>query len=117
MLEDRFAILPDDTARARRNDPLTSHRAADKSARTKQRVADAVIILVRQQQSLTGSALNDLYRRRMRRYRWPLVHFDSPRKRAGELVREGLLIILNEDDKRGTEHEYALSAFAQEVAA
>jgi hypothetical protein len=76
------------------------------------------MVLIGQEGSLPGSELNRLYSLRAPGNGWPEnIHFDSPRKRAGELVVDGLLVVLNEGDPRGTEHEYALSAYAEQVSA
>jgi len=104
----------DDSPRAGRLDSLSSHVGADVSARNRQRVLDAVYILITQEGPLDGSDLNDLYRRRARRNGWPTgIHFDSPRKRAGELAAAGRVVILNEDDPRGTPHVYSLPAMKE----
>ena len=97
-----------DTVRVRRADPLSSHVAADKSARTIEQVKDAVVALVRQEGSLSGAELNDLYSPRAARNGWDDCAWDSPRKRAGELVKDNHLIVTNPDDPRGTPHIYAL---------
>ena len=106
-------FLDDDTPRARVTDPVTSHMAADRSAASKHAVREAVVTLVRQEGTLTGSEINRLYNLRADRYGWPLVHFDSPRKRAGELAADGLLTILNVDAPRGTESEYKVAEVSE----
>lgn len=114
-------ILPfGDTARARRSDPLPSHVAADKSAATRGRVAVAVLHLVETYGARTGQELNDLYRANRADMGWPVVAFDSPRKRAGELAAAGDLVVTNPDDPRGTPAVYDvpvdMSNFLQEPA-
>lgn len=102
-------ILPDDSPRVRRADPITSHLAADRSQHSIPAVKDAVLSLLHEEGALPGSELNRLYQLRAERRGWPLpLHFDSPRKRAGELAVDGLVQILNGDAPRGTEREYAL---------
>jgi len=101
-------VTENDTARTRRTDPLPSHVAGDTSQKTKQRVSDAVLVLLRQEEELDGQELNDMYELRAARSGWPKVHIDSPRKRAGDLVREGHLIVTNPDDPRGTPHRYRI---------
>lgn len=103
-------IWPDDTARARRSDPLPSHVAADKSASSRRIVRDAVLVLLRQEGQLDGSDLNALYAASRGWRGWPVVHFDSPRKRAGELAREGVLEVVNPDDPRGTPAVYRVAS-------
>lgn len=107
MLETQ-TIGPDDTARARRSDPLPSHVAADKSATSRRAVRDAVLFLLWLKGDRTGQELNDLYAGRAVQHGWPIVHFDSPRKRVAELVREGLVTVVNPDDPRGTPAVYRL---------
>lgn len=104
----RSILLEDDTARTRRNDPISSHVGGDVSAANRLAVRDAVMLLLMQEGSLNGQELNDRYELRATRQGWPRVHVDSPRKRAGELAAEGFLIILNAGDPRGTAHEYAI---------
>jgi hypothetical protein len=98
----------DDTARARRDDPLSSHVAADTSARTRNAVRGAVTYLLGIMGPLSGNHLNDWYEAHQSVQGWPTVHFDSPRKRAGEMVKDGLLVVVNPDDPRGTPAIYAL---------
>ncbi|MET4780842.1 hypothetical protein [Glaciihabitans sp. UYNi722] len=98
-----------DTARTGRDDPWSSHLAGDRSQATIRAVRDAVLILVRQELIVTGSELNDLYRVRAEQNGWPAVHYESPRKRAGELAKDGLLSVLNAEVPRGTQHEYTIA--------
>jgi hypothetical protein len=73
-----------------------------------------VYLLIAQEGSLDGAEINRLYQLRKRRNKWPLdIHFDSPRKRAGELAADGHVVILNLDDPRGTPHVYALPAMKE----
>lgn len=102
-------IFPDDTARARRNDPLSSSVAADLSAKTRGRVHAAVLWMLDRYGPLTGNELNDHYRWLQYGMGWPLVAYDSPRKRAGELVGGGVVIVNVEAlAKRGTPAVYGL---------
>lgn len=104
-------IFPSDTARARRTDPLPSHVAADKSAETRGHVHEAVLALISEYGNLNGQQLNELYRE-VRIFRgWPVVAHESPRKRAAELVGTRLVIV-NEDDPRGTPRIYAIGGVA-----
>lgn len=86
------AILPDDKARARLTDPLASHAAADQSAATIKHVADAVLWMIAHYGPCTGRELNDHYRNSARGRGWPVVSYDSPRKRAAELADDGRLV-------------------------
>lgn len=109
----------DDTVRTRKSDPVTSHRAGDKSAESLTVVKRAVIALVRAKGTLTGSQANIMYRD-LAQYPangLPLVAWDSPRKRLGELAAAGDLVVVNEDSPRGTEREYALPTETKEEAA
>lgn len=105
---DVLDLLTGDGPRARRSDPLQSHVAADKSQETITAVKAAVLLLVRQKGALDGAELNELYAARRDRNGWPMVHWDSPRKRAGDLHRDGQLKVLNADAPRGTAAEYTL---------
>lgn len=84
-------ILPDDTARARRSDPVYSHAAADRSQVNLQQTKRNVLWLVRNLGPITGQDLNAAYREAAAELGWPLVAFESPRKRSGELLADGLL--------------------------
>lgn len=100
-------VLPG-SASTRRTDPLPSHRAADTAARTRTRVADAVLWLLDRYGPLTGQQLNEKYRVRRVDQHWPRAAWDSPRKRSGEMAADGLLHITNQGDPRGTPHIYTL---------
>jgi len=91
----------------RSTDPLPSHRAADTASRSRQRVADAVLWLLDRYGPLTGEQLNAKYRYRWRGMGWPQAAYESPRKRAAELVGTYLEVV-NPDDPRGTPHIYTL---------
>lgn len=95
-----------DTPRARRSDPITSQRAADKSAETRSQVESAVMAIVRLKKIVGGKEINRLYESLRAAGGWPQVAWDSPRKRAGDLARAGLLEIVNPGSPRGTEQEY-----------
>jgi hypothetical protein len=84
-------ILPDDNPRTRSTDPVTSHQAADVSARSLRETKTHVLAVVRDNGPVTGSAINDLYVFAGARFGWKEVAWDSPRKRAGELVEDGYL--------------------------
>jgi hypothetical protein len=101
-------MFPGESPRTRESDPLTSHLAGDRSQTTVVEVRAAVLYMLDLVEWATGSGLNELYRTLAKPHGWPEVHIDSPRKRAGELAREGYLTVRNEDAKRGHEHEYSL---------
>jgi hypothetical protein len=100
----------DDTARAKKNGSKSSHHGADKSAAARQRVLDAVYQIVRDAgRPISGNDINAAYQSRKDREGWPAdIHFDTPRKRAGELAADGVLVITNPDDFRN--HTYDLPA-------
>ena len=86
-------VMNGDTARARKTDVLSSHVAADKSATTRGQVHEAVVELITMLGPLTGQELNDFYRTHRGLHGWPVVAFESPRKRAAELVGTRLEIV------------------------
>lgn len=86
-----------DTARAGRSDPVASHMAADVSQHSRALIKSRVLLLVRQEQEINGRELNKLYQARADREGWDEVSYESPRKRAEELLRDGLLVASNED--------------------
>lgn len=53
-----------------------------------------------------GTDINDLYSSLSL---GPRIHFDSPRKRAGELAADGLLAVVNPDAKRKTERIFTIT--------
>lgn len=85
------AIFPDDSPRARRDDKLNSHLAADRSAYALKRVQNRVLELVFETGTTVGSELNDLYRDEAKKRGWKAVQFETPRKRAEELAKDGFL--------------------------
>lgn len=100
-------VMNGDKARAGRNDPETSHRAADRSQKNLHETREAVLKLVAIHEPVTGSGINEQYSVLAGRPGYPDVHPDSPRKRAGELAEDGLLTVTR--DKRGTEGVYRLT--------
>ena len=103
-----------DSARARRSDPLTSHEAADRSAHTLTKLRRAVLALVLQEPSSIGSELNAMYELRYARNGWPKAAWDSPRKRAGELAEDGLLLVAG---SRAGERQFVISIIGMDVIA
>lgn len=81
-----------DTARARRTDKLTSHKAADKSAARRPQIKAEVFRIVQKSGPIGGSVINYKYAQLVEKGKAPQAHPDSPRKRAGELVADGLLV-------------------------
>lgn len=78
--------------RARLTDPIQSHLAADRSQRTLATVKLRVLrVIAYQDRTVSGNELNDLYRDYAIKNGWELPRFDTPRKRAGELARDGYL--------------------------
>lgn len=89
-------ITPGDKARTRLSDPLTSHHAADVSQPTMRQTKVAVLELIRMQGWLSSSEVNDQYAFACARLGWKRLAWDSPRKRAGELVEDGYLDVVDE---------------------
>ena len=87
-------VMLGDTARTRKSDPHTSHLAGDVSAHGLRDAKTRVMQLVTMHAPVTGSELNDLYRLTADRLGWPRLGLDSPRKRAGELARDGFLEVV-----------------------
>lgn len=84
--------------RAGKDDPIQSHMAADRSQKTLRIVKVRVLhLLAYRSRSLNGNDLNELYRDTAKANGWERVHFDSPRKRAGELARDGYLTATRTD--------------------
>lgn len=98
--------------RTRLTDPISSHVAGDRSGETREAVADAVVRMLMDNGPMSGADLNKEYAIAQLVYGWPVAAYDSPRKRAGELAREGFIVVLNPDDPRGTPHIYAMREVA-----
>ena len=86
-----FAIFGDDTARARRYDPITSHMAADRSSTALSETQIHVLDLFIEHGAMTDSELNDAYQVKAERLGWKQVRPDTPRKRRSDLSGKGLL--------------------------
>lgn len=93
-----------DHPRARRGDKLTSHAAADASSRHIHETKLRVLHLVNAHVSLTGSQINDLYHANVTKFGWKPLHFDTPRKRAGELAELDFLLNAEEQQKAVGNH-------------
>ena len=87
-------LWDDDTPRTRKTDPLTSHVAGDVSQHGLRDAKQRVLQLVSVHAPVTGSELNDLYRLTADRVGWRRLAWDSPRKRASELARDGFLEVV-----------------------
>ena len=94
-------VMLGDTARTRKTDPHTSHLAGDVSAHGLRDAKTRVMQLVTMHAPVTGSELNDLYRLTADRLGWPRLGLDSPRKRAGELARDGFLEVVGTQTAAG----------------
>lgn len=109
-------VMVPDSARAGKNHPITSHLAADRSAPAIPAVNMAVLTMLREHMVLVGTEMNRIYQEQAERRGWPLpLHFDSCRKRAGEMQKLGLVLVLNEEAPRGTENEFTLTMRGLEV--
>lgn len=91
-------LITDDKARARLGDPVQSHAAADKSAHGLSKLRTAVLHLLREEPLSTGNELNLVYAQRYVRRGWPKCAWDSPRKRAQEMVELGFVLVQGERD-------------------
>lgn len=96
-------VFGDDAPRARRTDPTPSQRAADVSAATLRQTKLRVLILIQENPDIVGTEVNDLYQFAAARKGWERVAWDTPRKRAGELVDEGYLEVV--DERTGKNHQ------------
>lgn len=74
-------------AHARRTDPGSSKVAANVATYSMPIVKRSVLDLLSNNEALTGNTINEVYRSEG----YPKCAWDSPRKRAGELVRDGYL--------------------------
>ena len=94
-------VMLGDTARTRKSDPLTSHLAGDVSAHGLHDAKRRVLELVKLHAPVTGSEVNDLYRLTADRLGWHRLAWDSPRKRASELARDGFLEVVGTQTAAG----------------
>ena len=81
-----------DEPRTRRTDPTQSHTAADDSQASIHALRNNLLTLVHENPDIIGVELNEMYRDTYKRRGWKRVAFDSPRKRAGEMAADDLLI-------------------------
>ena len=119
-LEPPQIVMVGDTARTRKTDPLTSHLAGDVSAHGLRDAKQRVLQLVSVHAPVTGSELNDLYRLTADRLGWPRLGSDSPRKRAGELARDGFLEVVGTQTAAGNnlpESAYGIAGKGREALA
>jgi hypothetical protein len=85
-------ILDGDSPRVRRDDPLTSHLAADKSQRYLATVRQRVLAIIAMMGPLAAFEVCDIYARDAEVLGWPRVHHESPRKRMSDMKRDGILV-------------------------
>lgn len=104
-------MTEDGGPRVRRADPLESHIAADASQHTLHQIKDAVLELVFEIGLPTGKQINAKYAAVQESRGYPVADWDSPRKRAGELVADGLLERLSNPDGRGAFYIVNLNGF------
>lgn len=90
-LEPPQIITEGDSPRVRSTDPLTSHFAADASASHLHETKHRVLQLINMHGSLVGAEVNEQYNIMASRMNWRRVAWDTPRKRAHELLDEGFL--------------------------
>ena len=97
--------------RVRLTDPLESHAAADASQGNIQQIKDAVLQLIFDLGPSTGKELNRRYRELWESRGYPQADDESPRKRAGELVADGLAVRLPNENGRGAYYSINLDGF------
>lgn len=91
-----FELFGDDSPRARRTDPLTSHAAADKTAAELSEMKQRILGLFRELGRMTDSELNRIYLANADIRGWKPVRPDTPRKRRSDLTRDGWLVATEE---------------------
>jgi hypothetical protein len=96
-----FAFLGEDSPRARRSDPMTSHMAADKSASGLSEMKQRILDLFSQLGGMTDSELNKVYLANAEIRGWAPVRHDTPRKRRSDLSSAGLLVSTGETRVNG----------------
>lgn len=112
------ALFPDDSPRVRKSDPLTSHAAADASQAGLKDARHNILQILRDHESLTGTEINEQYSLYSSRLGWRRLSWDSPRKRAGELAKDGFLEIVGTriaDGNTSPESAYTLTLKGLEV--
>lgn len=87
-----FSLFGDDTARARRRDPITSHMAADTSSKHLSEMKQRILNLFIEHGDMTDSELNNLYVSQAQLGAWKQVRPDTPRKRRSDLTADGYLV-------------------------
>lgn len=97
--------------RVRRTDPTESHTAATASEHNMSRVRQAVLELIFDLGMPTGKDLNRRYAEVQERRGYPVADTESPRKRAGELVADGLAERMPNPDGRGAFYILNLNGF------
>lgn len=90
-------------AHARSTDPDTSKDAATRATKSMPRIRKAVLEIVADHGMCIGSEINQYY---VADDRQKHAGWDSPRKRAGELVKDGYLTIVG---RREGESEYCVT--------
>lgn len=93
--------VDEDKPRARLTDPEASHVAADRSSRARNKIANAVLEILAADGPMTGGEMNEAYRiwRESNPRTFPMCHFDSPRKRLGELAEDALADVISHRHK------------------
>jgi hypothetical protein len=87
--------IGDDTPRARRNDPETSHAAADSNS-NRHAVEAHVLTLFEKYGTLTDHELTERY---FADPNAPKAHQDSPRKRRSDLTDKGVIVAFRDDTR------------------
>ena len=94
MTDTTFALaIGEDTSRARRSDPDTSHMAADTSAPQISKLQAIVLGMVAASElGLTDSEIDAQYASRVIAEGWPVVRYETPRRRRSDLAGMGSLV-------------------------
>lgn len=86
-----YTVFADDSPRARRSDPITSHIAADRTAADMSEMKQRILSLFYRLGPMTDSELNAAYIDQAQVHGWKTVRPDTPRKRRSDLARDGWL--------------------------
>lgn len=108
-------VLTGDSPRVHRDDPDTSHMAADKSQATVVHVRDRVLQILADHGPLAAFEVCDEYAERVRRAGWARVHHESPRKRMSDMKRDGILVETGETRVNGEGSPEVVVAIAERV--
>ena len=95
-------VTAGDEPRVRATDPEPSHLAADRSQKHLSQSQSIVLSIFRARGNFTDSELDTHYELLCRSQGWPVVKFDTPRKRRSQLTARDLIV----DSGERRENEY-----------